>query len=44
VTRSNPRASQPGDHWIVVGQADHLRVSPNDDPLLFYASEFGTLR
>ena len=33
-----------GDHWIVVGQVDALSVSPGDDPLVFFAGEFGTIR
>lgn len=33
-----------GDHWIVVGQVDELRVSPIDDPLVFFAGAFGTVR
>jgi 3-hydroxy-9,10-secoandrosta-1,3,5(10)-triene-9,17-dione monooxygenase reductase component len=33
-----------GDHWIVVGRVDHLRTTPNADPLLFFAGQFGTLR
>jgi 3-hydroxy-9,10-secoandrosta-1,3,5(10)-triene-9,17-dione monooxygenase reductase component len=33
-----------GDHWIVVGQVDHLRVSPIDDPLVFFAGAFRTVR
>jgi 3-hydroxy-9,10-secoandrosta-1,3,5(10)-triene-9,17-dione monooxygenase reductase component len=32
-----------GDHWIVVGQVDVLHTSPNKDPLLFFAGEFGAL-
>jgi hypothetical protein len=30
-----------GDHWIVAGRVDHLRSSPIQDPLLFFAGEFG---
>jgi 3-hydroxy-9,10-secoandrosta-1,3,5(10)-triene-9,17-dione monooxygenase reductase component len=33
-----------GDHWIVVGRVDHLRTSPTNHPLIFYAGEFGALR
>ena len=33
-----------GDHWIVVGQVDALHTSPNKDPLLFFAGEFGALQ
>jgi 3-hydroxy-9,10-secoandrosta-1,3,5(10)-triene-9,17-dione monooxygenase reductase component len=33
-----------GDHWIVVGQVDHLRISPIDDPLIFFAGAFRTVR
>jgi 3-hydroxy-9,10-secoandrosta-1,3,5(10)-triene-9,17-dione monooxygenase reductase component len=29
-----------GDHWIVVGRVDNLRVSPIDDPLVFFAGVF----
>lgn len=29
-----------GDHWIVVGRVDALRVSPEQDPLVFYAGSF----
>jgi len=29
-----------GDHWIVVGQVVGLRVSPVDEPLLFFAGGF----
>jgi len=30
-----------GDHWIVVGRVDHLRISPTKDPLVFFAGAFG---
>jgi flavin reductase (DIM6/NTAB) family NADH-FMN oxidoreductase RutF len=30
-----------GDHWIVVGQVEQVRVAPVTDPLVFYA---GALR
>jgi 3-hydroxy-9,10-secoandrosta-1,3,5(10)-triene-9,17-dione monooxygenase reductase component len=33
-----------GDHWIVVGRVDHLRTSPTNHPLIFYAGEFGALQ
>ena len=33
-----------GDHWIVVGRVDNLRTSPTEDPLVFFAGEFGTLQ
>jgi 3-hydroxy-9,10-secoandrosta-1,3,5(10)-triene-9,17-dione monooxygenase reductase component len=26
-----------GDHWIVVGRVDHLRVAALDEPLVFFA-------
>jgi 3-hydroxy-9,10-secoandrosta-1,3,5(10)-triene-9,17-dione monooxygenase reductase component len=29
-----------GDHWIVVGRIDDLRVSPINDPLVFFAGAF----
>jgi 3-hydroxy-9,10-secoandrosta-1,3,5(10)-triene-9,17-dione monooxygenase reductase component len=29
-----------GDHWIVVGQVDDLRISPIKDPLVFFAGAF----
>ena len=32
-----------GDHWIVVGRVDDLRISPIADPLVFFAGAFGTL-
>jgi 3-hydroxy-9,10-secoandrosta-1,3,5(10)-triene-9,17-dione monooxygenase reductase component len=32
-----------GDHWIVVGRVDHLRTSPIDEPLVFFAGGFGTV-
>jgi 3-hydroxy-9,10-secoandrosta-1,3,5(10)-triene-9,17-dione monooxygenase reductase component len=32
-----------GDHWIVVGRVEHLRTSPSEDPLLFFAGAFGTM-
>jgi 3-hydroxy-9,10-secoandrosta-1,3,5(10)-triene-9,17-dione monooxygenase reductase component len=33
-----------GDHWIVIGHADALNTSPNRDPLVFFAGEFGALQ
>ena len=30
-----------GDHWIVVGCVDNLRISPVDRPLVFFAGAFG---
>ena len=33
-----------GDHWIVVGRVDNLRTSRVDEPLVFFAGEFGTVR
>ena len=33
-----------GDHWIVVGRVDDLRVPPITDPLVFFAGEFGAVR
>jgi 3-hydroxy-9,10-secoandrosta-1,3,5(10)-triene-9,17-dione monooxygenase reductase component len=33
-----------GDHWIVVGLVDGLRISPARDPLVFFAGEFGALQ
>jgi len=32
-----------GDHWIVVGRVDNLRISPANDPLVFFAGAFGAL-
>ena len=29
-----------GDHWIVIGQVDDLHISPNKDPLVFFAGAF----
>jgi 3-hydroxy-9,10-secoandrosta-1,3,5(10)-triene-9,17-dione monooxygenase reductase component len=31
-----------GDHWIVLGRVDRLRISPDEDPLVFFAGAFGT--
>jgi flavin reductase (DIM6/NTAB) family NADH-FMN oxidoreductase RutF len=33
-----------GDHWIVVGRVDDLRISPITDPLVFFAGAFGALQ
>jgi 3-hydroxy-9,10-secoandrosta-1,3,5(10)-triene-9,17-dione monooxygenase reductase component len=33
-----------GDHWIVVGRVDDLRISPVDEPLVFFAGAFRTVR
>ena len=33
-----------GDHWIVIGRVDDLRISLNTDPLVFFAGAFGTLQ
>jgi flavin reductase (DIM6/NTAB) family NADH-FMN oxidoreductase RutF len=33
-----------GDHWIVVGRVDTIRMSPVDDPLVFFAGAFGGLQ
>jgi 3-hydroxy-9,10-secoandrosta-1,3,5(10)-triene-9,17-dione monooxygenase reductase component len=30
-----------GDHWIVVGRVDRLRVAQKDEPLIFFAGTFG---
>ena len=32
-----------GDHWIVLGCVDELRVEPVDEPLVFFAHGFRTL-
>jgi 3-hydroxy-9,10-secoandrosta-1,3,5(10)-triene-9,17-dione monooxygenase reductase component len=32
-----------GDHWIVLGQVDYLRIMPIKDPLVFFAGAFGAL-
>jgi flavin reductase (DIM6/NTAB) family NADH-FMN oxidoreductase RutF len=29
-----------GDHWIVVGRVNNLRISPNTAPLVFFAGTF----
>jgi 3-hydroxy-9,10-secoandrosta-1,3,5(10)-triene-9,17-dione monooxygenase reductase component len=33
-----------GDHWIVVGHVDQLHSAPPDDPLVFFAGGFASLR
>jgi 3-hydroxy-9,10-secoandrosta-1,3,5(10)-triene-9,17-dione monooxygenase reductase component len=33
-----------GDHWIVVGLVDDLRISPINEPLVFFAGEFGAMQ
>ena len=33
-----------GDHWIVVGRVDDLRISPIKDPLVFFAGKFGAVQ
>ena len=33
-----------GDHWIVVGRVEHLRISASQTPLVFYAGAFSTLQ
>jgi 3-hydroxy-9,10-secoandrosta-1,3,5(10)-triene-9,17-dione monooxygenase reductase component len=33
-----------GDHWIVPGRVDQLHNSPDRDPLVFFAGEFGALQ
>jgi len=33
-----------GDHWIVVGRVDGLRIARMSEPLVFYAGAFGALR
>ena len=32
-----------GDHWIVVGRVDALRISPIQDPLVYFAGAFGAV-
>jgi len=32
-----------GDHWIVVGRVDEVRVAPGTEPLVFFAGGFGTV-
>jgi 3-hydroxy-9,10-secoandrosta-1,3,5(10)-triene-9,17-dione monooxygenase reductase component len=33
-----------GDHWIVVGRVNDLRIPPVKDPLVFFAGAFGALK
>jgi 3-hydroxy-9,10-secoandrosta-1,3,5(10)-triene-9,17-dione monooxygenase reductase component len=33
-----------GDHTIVVGEVIHLQTPPADDPLVFFAGQFGALQ
>jgi 3-hydroxy-9,10-secoandrosta-1,3,5(10)-triene-9,17-dione monooxygenase reductase component len=33
-----------GDHWIVVGRVDDLRISPINEPLVFFAGAFRTVQ
>src|SRR5215204_1833900 len=33
-----------GDHWIVVGRVDDLRISPINQPLVFFAGAFRTVQ
>jgi 3-hydroxy-9,10-secoandrosta-1,3,5(10)-triene-9,17-dione monooxygenase reductase component len=33
-----------GDHWIVVGRVDATRISPGNEPLVFFDGAFGALR
>jgi 3-hydroxy-9,10-secoandrosta-1,3,5(10)-triene-9,17-dione monooxygenase reductase component len=33
-----------GDHWIVVGRVEDLRMSAGTDPLVFFAGGFGGVR
>ena len=33
-----------GDHWIVVGRVDELRISSSGDPLIFFAGAFGAIQ
>jgi 3-hydroxy-9,10-secoandrosta-1,3,5(10)-triene-9,17-dione monooxygenase reductase component len=33
-----------GDHWIVVGQVADVRILPADEPLVFFAGAFDTVR
>jgi 3-hydroxy-9,10-secoandrosta-1,3,5(10)-triene-9,17-dione monooxygenase reductase component len=32
-----------GDHWIVVGRVDEVRISASEDPLVFFAGAFGAV-
>jgi 3-hydroxy-9,10-secoandrosta-1,3,5(10)-triene-9,17-dione monooxygenase reductase component len=33
-----------GDHWIVVGRVDDVRISPVKEPLVFFAGAFRTVQ
>ena len=33
-----------GDHWIVVGRVEHLRIGEFGDPLAFFDGAFGTVQ
>ena len=33
-----------GDHWIVIGQVDNVHLSPNKDPIVFFAAAFRHLQ
>jgi 3-hydroxy-9,10-secoandrosta-1,3,5(10)-triene-9,17-dione monooxygenase reductase component len=33
-----------GDHWIVVGRVDDVRIAPVDEPLVFFAGTFHFLQ
>jgi flavin reductase (DIM6/NTAB) family NADH-FMN oxidoreductase RutF len=33
-----------GDHWIVVGRVDNLRISPIKDPLIFFGGAFRSVQ
>jgi len=33
-----------GDHWIVVGRVEKIRVSASKDPLVFFAGAFGAVQ
>jgi 3-hydroxy-9,10-secoandrosta-1,3,5(10)-triene-9,17-dione monooxygenase reductase component len=32
-----------GDHWILVGRVNYLRISPTKDPLIFFGGGFTSL-
>jgi len=32
-----------GDHWIVVGRVDDMRIAPVGEPLVFFAGAYGAL-
>ena len=38
------RRAPAGDHWIVVGQVENIRISPVEDPLVFFVGAFGGQR